>query len=215
MIGQTKTPFHRLLVTIGLAIVTLVLLLSWSAAQGGSVQALSHEPEAGKSEVLQDFGIAWASMIPTTTTVTSAGKVWTIENQNVTITFRLNSLASSSSAVFTFTPQSQSVLSSPLTSSTYFFTLEGTYQNTGGIVSLNDYDIALHYQESELNGAQESTLNFYQYDANRDRDKWEAQTSTVDMGKDTIACETNKIGLFGIAGYRYQTFLPLVFHRYG
>ena len=214
MIAQAKTTLHRLLVTIGLALVTIVVLLSWSAAQGGSVQALSHEPEASKSEVWHDFGIAWASMTPTTTTVTSAGKVWEIETQNVTITFRLNSLASSSSAVFTFTPQSQSVLSSPLTSSTYFFTLEGTYQNTGGIVSLNDYDIALHYQESELNGAQESTLNFYQYDANRDRDKWEAQPGTVDTVNNTIECETNKTGLFGIAGYRYQTFLPLVLRRH-
>ena len=221
MIGQTKTPFHRLLVTIGLAFVTLVLLLSWSAAQRGSVRALSHEPEAGKSEVWQDFGVAWASMNVThTPIVTKAGYVWSIDENDIIITFQENTVFSDygdPKAVFTFTPLSGYEFPQPLLGS-YVFELEGTY-DWGGSISLREpYSVALHYQVSSLNGATEGSLRFYYQDVQTSPHitTWvAADNSTVDPEQNLIWCSTNRTGIFAVGGYAFQTYIPLVSKNYG
>ncbi len=218
MIAQTKTTTYRLLVTIGLAFVILVILLSWSAAQGGSVQALSHEPEAEPSEVWQDFGVAWASMdITYTENVTKAGYVWAIDDNDITITFQYNSVSNlEPTTVFTFTPQSGDTFPSPLIGS-HFFRLDGTL-DWGAPVSINQpYTITLHYQESDLNGALENSLQFYYETIHTSppMTTWTPiDTSIVDPAQNIIQCSTPLLGRFAVGGYAFQTYIPLISKNY-
>lgn len=215
MSAQTRTSFYRLLVTIGLAIVTLVLLLSWGAAQKSTVQALGHEPEAVKPEIWHDFGVAWASMNVThTPTVTKAGYVWSIDENDITITFQENTVSgfTDPKAVFTFTPLSGYEFPPPLLGS-YVFELEGRY-DWGGSISIGEpYSVALQYQVSSLNGATEGSLQFYyQYVQTSPRiTTWiPADNSTVDPQQNLIWCSGNETGIFAVGGYAFQTFIPLV-----
>ena len=219
MIAQAKTMLRRLLVTIGLALVALVLLLSWSAVEGSGVQAPSHKPEVEPSQMWQDFGVAWASMdITYTKDVTSAGYVWEIDDNDITLTFQLNSVSNPEpTTVFTFTPQSGDTLPSPLIGS-YFYHLDGMLY-WGAPVSIDQpYTITLHYQESDLNGARENSLQLYYQVIETAPDvitTWvPVDNITVDPAQNIIQGSTRTLGRFAVGGYAFQTYIPLVTRNY-
>jgi hypothetical protein len=215
MVAQTKTSLHRLLVTIGLALVAVVLLLSWTAAKESGVQALSHEPGDKQPEKWRDFRVAWASMNVThTPIVTKAGYVWSIDENDITITFQQNTVfgPGDPKAVFTFTPLSGYEFPPPLLGS-YVFQLEGQYDWGGSISVGTPYSIALHYQVSSLNGASEDSLQFYyQYiESSPPMTRWvPVENSTVHPEQNLIECSTNETGAFAVGGYAFQTYIPFV-----
>jgi hypothetical protein len=108
--------------------------------------------------------------------------------------------------VFTFTPLI-SHAEPPTALSTYFFDLRGVYSLTGKPASMDyDYYITLEYDPSELGGAKESSLQFYFYHVN----SWDKQTTAIDTDANVVTCTTWRTGLFALAGYSEQIFLPLV-----
>ncbi len=209
MQAQRKAAIHRLVLATGIALIALAVLLWWSGREAPDAHAAAREPQTVSQATWSDFGVAWASMTPTHTTVTHDGKVWEIAENGITITFFFNSLALGTTATFTFTPESGYELDPPLLGS-YFFHLDGTLDwNPELPVSLNEpYSITLHYQESETAGAQEQSLSFYHYESLGE--VWNAQASTVDTTQNVVECASLQIGLFGLGGYRYRHFIPLV-----
>ena len=92
-------------------------------------------------------------MTPVTTTIGISGGVWTIPNNPVTVTFPERSV--DFPVVFTFAPKTGHSPAPPGRSS-YHFDLRGVYSGTTTEVSMKrDYEVAVQYDPSELDGADE------------------------------------------------------------
>ncbi len=82
------------------------------------------------------------------------------------------------------------------------------------------YDIALRYDESELNGADESTLGLYHRVYNSPNWVWIQETAAViDTTHNLVEIRTNHTGEFGLGGnldlnLDPAAYLPLVFSAY-
>jgi hypothetical protein len=188
--------------------VATAALLYWISVQAPETCALTDETGASASSY-GDVGVTWTSTAPVTTTVGSAGKVWVIATHNMTVTFYLNSVVGT--AVFTFTPESGTVIGG-LIAGSHFFHLEGTYtEKDGGVVSLGeDIKIRLQYTPADLGGAREDTLRLYHYDALNDEWVVQDKEASLDPWANILECKTNETGLFGLGGYEQLTFLPVV-----
>jgi hypothetical protein len=208
---QIKTVAGRTFLMLGLAAAATAALLYLVSIQASEASASTREVSTPQSDS-SDISVSWTTTTPVTTTVSNVGKVWTIATYNMTVTFYLNSVIGS--AVFTFTPESNVEIGS-LVASSHFFRLEGTYEQGGGIVSLDqDIKIRLEYTPADLGGAREDTLRLFFYDFVTDQ--WLVQDKEVrlDPGANTIECKTKQTGLFGLGGYQQQTMLPVVLRSY-
>jgi hypothetical protein len=205
---QTKIVACRTVLTLGFAALATAALLYLISVHAPEISALT-EGTGESTPNYDDVGVTWTSTTPVTTTVGSAGKVWVITTHNMTITFYLNSVVGT--AVFTFTPQSDTVIDG-LVAGSHFFRLEGRYTDqNGGSVSLGeDIKIRLQYTPADLGGAREDTLRLYYYDPLGD--EWLVQDKEVslDPWSNILECKTNETGLFGLGGYEQQTRLPVV-----
>jgi hypothetical protein len=201
-------PTRHLLLVVGLGLAAAAALLLWVCLNAPAMRAAEKVPVAASPTLQDGVWASWASTTPTSTTVTKAYKQWPIEEYGITVTFPANALGSTLTAVFTFTPKTGHA-DPPTSLSSYFFDLRGIYSSTGGNVSMNnEYYIALEYDPSELGGAEERSLQFYSYDIFGEQ--WEPEMIAIDVGRDTITCTTLQTGLFCLAGYGDQIFLPIV-----
>jgi hypothetical protein len=158
--------------------------------------------------------VAWDSTTPVSESIPDDGRVWTISEYGVTITFHPHSVDGSS--VFTFTPKSGFSPEPPVIG-LYSFELLGTYDEDGRPVTLYDdpwldddhIDIVLQYDESELDGVEESSLLFYHI-LGVFGDRPTPQPGSVDEEADLVSCKTFEVGTFGVGGYGPRIFVPLV-----
>lgn len=228
---RRKDAVCGLIWVVGLAAAAAVMLL-WGASRGAPLHvaaALKGGSVPGSSGpgshslYRANVGGTWVSTTPVTTVLSSNGyQVWPISQYGVTITFYENSVPLDLglfpelkdsvvplqvTAIFTFTPQENVSLAQGLTSA-YVFNLEGRY-SWGGPVSMNNVDIALQYNEDDLEGIIEHTLRFYHYDSFARA--WGVQPGSLDSSSNVIECTTDETGLFAVAGTRFQLFLPIAF----
>ena len=196
-----KSKVRTLALAIGLPAALLALLLARTAETAPSLAAAP-----ARSELLP----AWTSTEPVTTVITpdDLPRVWTIDPYDVTITFWDGVLQDP--AEFTFTPRPDLELDPPVVSTPYIFELRGYFINTGGSVSLwGDIEYNLQYDESQLNGVSEHTLEVY-----RLSDKWSPQDAAVNTTANRITWETNFTGKYGVGGLapRMYIYLPTTFN---
>jgi hypothetical protein len=137
------------------------------------------------------------------TVVPYEGTNWAIAQYGVVISFPVNAV--SNDAVFTFTPQSGVAPGPPLVPS-YPFELVGRYVSGFPVSLQREITIRLDYDVSELDGAEEASLRFYHYDELNDR--WDPQSSFVDLVGGEAQCATRRSGRFLLAGYRFQNYIP-------
>ena len=211
MPAPPKNATCHTVAAIALAAAATIALLWYAGEQASSVQAMAVLP---RPELSADRDVApcpWSSTTPVTTVLTNQPYTWTIPLHDVTVTFRFNTLPGPKAAIMSFTPQCEGIEIDPFLTTSYYFRLEGVFDD-GAAVSLNDYEIALHYDPAYLGGAEEHTLQFYYYfEAPPPLDDWLLQDSTVDVAHDTAACTTRQTGLFALGGNDTErVYLPLV-----
>ena len=187
-----KSMIRDLALVVGLPAVLIALLLACAAAPAPPVAAA---PARGALEP------AWTSSEPVTRVISPDDPPWVIDRYSVTITFSDDALREI--ATFTFDPRPDLELDPPVVSTPYIFEFEGYAVDTGLSVSLwGDVEYALQYDESELNGVSEHTLEVYRYS-----DQWNPQNATVDTRANLITWETNFTGKFGIGGFGPRTYI--------
>ena len=235
MKALTSGKSGTLALVLAVACALVAVLLWWAGDHGSAVQAAEIGAREGRDrQVWADgFSPAWVSSEPVTYALENWNEpnTWPIPLYGVTIIFPGGSVFGS--AVFTFTPELPYTMPPPLSSTPYYFFLEGEYtpfdeqyvdlglmaletdgsQIMGPVSLAKRITITLEYDPAELAPVLEDTVDVYR--AYNPNDGWVAldqQNSTVDIDRanDVIHMYTQKMQHFGIAGYRSRQFFPLI-----
>lgn len=209
---------------VGLAGTMLALLLWLCAA--AATEAAETTPDVIQPAPAAQIAPAWGSTEPVTILFTSTQTIrWDLAPYNAAITLPQDIVSSGSfrpSAIFTFTPQSSRVFSAPLTALDQFFYLDGEFVLDGmqeippdieaQAIAFNPQalpQIEWQYQDAELLGVQESSVQLYVYWKLFGLETWDAQLGTVYSDSNQAVFRMSRVGLYGFGGYKGRLYLPL------
>ncbi len=222
---KPKAWIGRMGAGVGLAGTMLALLLWLCAA--ASTEAAEKTPAIIEPAPGAQIAPAWGATQPVTILFTSTQTVrWDLFPYSAAITLPKDIVSSGSfrpSAIFTFTPASNSVFSAPLTALDRFFNLDGEFVLDGlqeippdietQAIAFNPQflpKIEWQYQDAELLDVQESSIQLYVYWKLFGLEVWDAQPGTVYPDGNRAVFQMSRVGLYGFGGYQGQLYLPLV-----
>jgi hypothetical protein len=94
------------------------------------------------------------------------------------------------------------------------FDLSAVYSDTGQVAQLapgQSFTATVHYTDTELGPASESTLALYAWDGSQ----WVQEPSSVlDTSANTVSATPNHLGMFAVLGETHRLFLPVVMKRH-
>ncbi|MBN1937047.1 MAG: hypothetical protein JW934_20480 [Anaerolineae bacterium] len=182
----------------------------------------STEPVWGSTEPV------WGSTEPVTILFTSTETIrWNIAPYSAVITLPKDLLSASGSyrphAIITFTPTSGYTFTAPLTALDQFFALDGKFVLDGMAASQPQIEaqavafnpealpnIEWYYQDAELLGVQETSLQLYVYWKLFGLEGWDAQPGSIYPDGNQAVFEMSRVGTYGFGGYRGRLYLPII-----
>lgn len=207
-------------------IIWVALLGGWAASAGCADPRLPPASNVLAAQIVP----AWGATQPVTILFTSTQTIrWELTPYSAVITLPKDIISAGSfrpSAIFTFTPKSGYVFSAPLTSLEHFFDLDADYVLTGNQIipaELEAQDVAFNlqalpqfewqYQDADLLGVQEGSVRLYVYWKLIGLEGWEARPGTVYPESNRAVFQMNRIGVYGLAGYRGLAYLPIILNN--
>ena len=216
MQAQTWKKVRALACAVGWAVALTALLLVWATERAPAMQAWEGPSpgapaEPGTGTRFDGVAPTWAFTEPVSTFVPDdQDTYWFVPQYSVVITFPRTAFSWKKGAVFTFTPRSDLLLGPSWVSLPYFFELNGVYVDDGGEVSLTKpIEINVEYQEEDLNGVLEESLEAFWFDEIMRR--WLQLYASPKPADNRLVLDTTYLGPFGIGGRRLTlVYLPTV-----